>query len=284
MKRFMRPSSISASVIAAMLSSCANPTLVIRPDIERFKKNYPNQIQSFQGKHGQLQFAWSGDPSKRPIVFVHGSPGSWDGWAHFLLDPGLQKDFQLFAIDRPGYGGSDDGKTEPSLEIQADAIFEVLSFNQSHLPAILVGHSFGGPVVAKAAMLQPEKIAGIVFVASSVDPELEHKKWIQYPASWWPIRVLIPTDLRVCNEEIIPLKNELIQMLPDWKKITAKTIVLQGQEDVLVPPGNLDFLVKHLPEKNVLEADLIPGLNHFVPWKRPDLIIEAIQKVNRAIP
>jgi pimeloyl-ACP methyl ester carboxylesterase len=122
-----------------------------------------------------------------------------------------------------------------------------------------------------------------VFVASSVSPDLEEKKWIQYPASWWPIRWLIPTELRVCNEEIMPLKQELMNMLPDWKKISAKTIILQGEKDVLVPPGNLVFLTSHLDSKVILEADLIPELNHFVPWKRPELIVDAIEKVNRVI-
>jgi pimeloyl-ACP methyl ester carboxylesterase len=283
MKRQETAFSLSIAVLTAMLGSCANPTAAIQPDIDRFKRDYPNQIQSFQGKTKKLTFAWSGDPKKRAILFVHGSPGSWEGWAHFLLNSDLQKNFQLFAIDRPGYGGSEKGITEPSLQVQADSILEVLEFNQSHLPAILVGHSFGGPVVAKAAMDHPEKVAGLVLVASSVAPELEKKKWIQYPASWWPIRVLIPTALRVCNEEILPLKEELIRMLPGWKNISAKVVILQGADDALVPPGNLDFLLAHLNPEIVVEADLIPGLNHFVPWKKPELIVEAINRVNHAI-
>jgi pimeloyl-ACP methyl ester carboxylesterase len=275
--------SLSFAVLSALISACANPTATIQPDIERFKRDFPEHIQTFQGKNRTIKFAWSGDSKKRPLLFVHGSPGSWEGWAHFLLDPELQRNFQVFAVDRPGFGGSESGNTERSLSVQAADILEVLDFNQSGERAILVGHSFGGPVIARAAIDHPEKVAGLVFVASSVDPELEKTKWIQYPATWWPIRILIPTALRVCNEEILPLKGELITMLPEWKKIFVPVSVIQGEDDDLVPPANVDFLTKNLPPNSIIETRRIPGLNHFVPWKRPDLILEGIRAVEKCL-
>ncbi len=267
--------------LAGVLSGCANPTVAVDSDIKRFKAEHKDQIQKIVGRHGTLGYAWSGDPKKRPVVFVHGSPGSWEGWSHFLLNPELQKDFHLIAIDRPGYGESRPGIAVPSLKAQAADVLEVLQVNQSDKPAILVGHSFGGPVIAKAAMDAPHRATGLVFVASSVDPDLETTKWFQYPAQWWPIRVLIPSALRVCNEEILPLKGELKSILPDWKSIQARSVLIQGEEDDLVPPQNQDFLVKHLEPKTILKVIRVHGLNHFVPWKRPDLIIDAIRVVDQ---
>jgi pimeloyl-ACP methyl ester carboxylesterase len=237
----------------------------------------------FRSQTRNIEYAWSGDPSKRAVLFVHGSPGSWSGWAHFLLDPELQRNFHLIAVDRPGFGGTDPGKTDPSIVSQAETVLAVLQVNKSGKPAILVGHSFGGPVIARAAMDHPERVAGLVFVSSSVSPELEKTKWYQIPATWWPIRVLIPTKLRVCNEEILPLKGELLKMLPLWKKISAKVVTIQGEEDDLVPPGNQDFLLKNLDKRIVVKTVREPGLNHFVPWKRPDLIKDGITVVNNAI-
>ena len=271
-------STVPGAMFIALLSSCANPAAVVKPDVERFKADFPDHVVKFQGKTRTLQYAWSGDPAKPPLVFVHGSPGSWEGWAHFLLEPELTQNYHVISIDRPGFGGSEVGGVEISLEAQAEEIFQVLQFNQSQKPALLVGHSFGGPVVAKMAMIHPERVSGVVFVASSVAPELEETKWIQYPASWWPIRVLIPTALRVCNEEIMPLKGELQKMLPDWKKITAQSVLSQGDKDDLVPPQNQDFLIEHLPKNSILKVMRIPDLNHFVPWKRPDLIMDAIRE------
>jgi pimeloyl-ACP methyl ester carboxylesterase len=274
---------IFLATLLVLMSSCANPTKVIQSDIDRFKQDYRKQIQFFQSKNQKMQFAWSGDSTKRPVLFIHGSPGSWEGWVKFLLNPVLQKQFQLIAIDRPGYGGSGLGEAVTSLKTQADDILEVLKFNKSNLPAILVGHSYGGPVIARSAIDYSEKVSGLVFVASSVSPELEKTKWFQYPANWWPIRVLIPTALRVCNEEILPLKGELQSMLPFWKQISAKVAIIQGGKDDLVQPENLDFLLNHLNPKVIISVVREPELNHFVPWKRPELIVAGILAVNRAL-
>jgi pimeloyl-ACP methyl ester carboxylesterase len=274
---------VSTFFAIMMLGACANPSSIVQDDALTFKNEYPGHIQNVGNSGRKIQYAWSGDPKKRPLLFVHGSPGSWEGWAHFLNDQKLRDHFQVISVDRPGYGGSEPGETEPSLEAQAEQIAEVLKTNESGLPAILVGHSFGGPVIAQMAMSYPDKVAGLVFVASSVSPDLESTKWFQYPASWWPIRILIPTDLRVCNEEILPLKGELTRMLPKWSSITAKAVLIQGEDDPLVPPANLDFLIKHLRPELIVKTDRIPGLNHFIPWKRPDLIFDGIWDLEKAI-
>ena len=266
-----------------MLNACANPKVAIESEIKHFKLEHSDQILKFNGKNGVMGYAWSGDPTKRAILFVHGSPGSWEGWTHFLVDPELQKNFHLIAIDRPGYGESRPGVAVASLAIQAADVVEVLKFNKSHKPAILVGHSFGGPVIARLAIDFPDQVAGLVFVASSVDPSLETTKWFQYPAAWWPIRLLIPSELRVCNEEILPLKSELMLLMPFWKNIKAPSVLIQGELDDLVPPGNQDFLVEHLEKTTVINVMRLPDLNHFIPWKRPDLIIEGIQEVDHAL-
>ena len=257
-----------------------NPTKKIEKEIIQFKKEYPDQILTYQSPHRTMNYAWSGDPTKRPILFVHGSPGSWDSWSEFLLNKDLQKNYHLIAVDRPGYGKDNLGLTEISLKKQSEDIIAVLKTNHSGLGAILIGHSFGGPVIAKAAMDFPNQIAGLIFVASSVDPDLEEIRWIQYPASWWPFKYLIPTALRVCNEEIFSLKNELTAILPDWKKITSSVVIVHGEKDPLVPVENVDFIKKNLNEKQILMIFREPELNHFVPWLRPDLILKSIQIVN----
>jgi pimeloyl-ACP methyl ester carboxylesterase len=273
--------SIAAALMA--FSACANPSAVVKDEAVEFKEKFPDHILKIKSDDRNMQYAWSGDPNKRAILFVHGSPGSWDGWAHFLLDPSLRENFQVIAVDRPGYGGSGPGVTERSLQKQADLLMEVLKSNKSGLSAILVGHSYGGPVIAKMAMSYPNRVAGVIFVASSVDPELEKTKWYQYPADWWPIRALIPSPLKVCNQEIFALKDELITMMPSWKTFSVKVVTIQGEDDDLVPVRNQDFLLKELDPKLIVKVDRVPGLNHFIPWQRPDLIFNGIAAMADAI-
>jgi pimeloyl-ACP methyl ester carboxylesterase len=271
----------ASCLIFFLLSSCSNPTASIHPDIETFTKNYPANFGFVTSNNRTVHYTWSGDRSKRPLVFVHGSPGSWQGWAHFLVNKDLQKNFFIIALDRLGFGESGRGLTEPSLQKQAHAVLEVLKLS-SHR-AILVGHSFGGPVIAGAAMLDPQKIAGLIFVASSVSPELEKTKWIQYPASWWPIKFFIPTELRVCNEEILPLKNELLKQKNFWPSIQSRIAIIHGIDDQLVPIQNVDFLSAHLKKEAIILVEKIPRQGHFVPWERPDSIMRAIELVNASL-
>lgn len=270
-------------MLLTLTIGCTNPTANIQDDVEHFEKSYPDHIEKMKGQHREIQYAWSGDPLKRPLIFVHGSPGSWEGWAHFLMSEQLTSNFQIFSIDRPGYGGSGKGDTEKSLANQGDEVIALLSANKSGLPAILVGHSYGGPVIARAVMDHPDKVAGLVFVASSVSPELEHTKWYQYPASWWPIEYLIPTVFRVCNEEIRALKPELEVMLPLWKDIHVPVAIVQGSADDLVPKENADFIKAHLQPGILVSDQRVPGLNHFIPWKTPERIEVAIDKVDGAV-
>ena len=53
-----------------------------------------------------VNFAYSGDPNKPGIIFIHGTPGGWQAFQGYLADPQLQQDFFMVSVDRPGWGGS----------------------------------------------------------------------------------------------------------------------------------------------------------------------------------
>lgn len=266
-----------------LLSGCTNPARIAEKEAKTFHKMYPNQVKTLNLGKRTLQYAWSGDPRRRLLVFIHGSPGSWHGWSEFLQNPKLQSKFHMVAVDRPGYGGSNAGQSEPSLLKQAQLIQEVLTTNQSGLPVILIGHSYGGPVATQLALIQPVNVAGLILVASSVSPDLEETKWFQIPAQWWPFRSVIPSALRVCNEEILALKGELLRMEPEWEHMRARVAIIHGEADPLVPVQNVDFIQAHVKMNQVTSVDRVPDLNHFIPWKRSDLILKAIFEMNEKL-
>jgi pimeloyl-ACP methyl ester carboxylesterase len=98
-------------------------------------------------------------------------------------------------------------------------------------------------------------------------------------ARWWPIRYAVPETLEECNEEIMALKSELAVLDNEYDRVTAPVWVIQGEEDDLVQKENVDYLERKLGEK-IVHIERIRNLNHFVPWKRPDLIKEAIRKIS----
>ncbi len=244
-----------------------------KSQIDLFKTTGKDHIHTLEGFHRTIGYADVGNPEHRPVMFVHGSPGSKDGWYAFLMNEKLIKQFQLITVDRPGYGMSAPGVTESSLQKQAEDLWSVLKINKSGKKPILVGHSFGGPVIAKMAMLHPDEVSALIFVASSVDPKLEETKFIQKLGGLWGIRSLIPEPLRVCNEEILTLKKELEELLPHWSEIKANIFIVHGDKDPLVPVENVDFLKKMTHPHSV---NILVGVNHFIPWQHPEAIEEAI--------
>lgn len=215
-------------------------------------------------------------PGSLPVVvFVHGSPGSWDAFIAFLNDSALYRRARLVAVDRLGFGKSGLGQAEPSLQKQAAAVAAVISQVTPSGRAVLVGHSLGGPVIIRLAMDYPDRVKSLILVAPSISPDLEKQEWFRPVLAAFPFRQLLPAELDVSNREIRPLRGELQQMMPLWSSIMVPVTVIQGESDNLVPPGNADFAKRMLTHAPVTMR-MLPGMNHFIPWRRADTIHDAI--------
>jgi pimeloyl-ACP methyl ester carboxylesterase len=244
-------------------------------------KKYKGTLHSYSvGGSRRINYLKAGDENKPLVIFVHGSPGSLDAFLDFMADTILLKQAQLITVDRPGFGYSNFGYAEPSLQKQASYLKPIVEENKNHRPIILVGHSMGGPVIARMAMDYPELIDGLVFVAGSVDPELEpNETWFRAPFATPFLRWILPRSIRASNEELYKLKPELQEMVPLWKKITARVIIIQGKKDVLVPYANAEFAKKMLVSSPSVELVYKDDMNHFVPWSNPELIQQAVLKL-----
>lgn len=222
-----------------------------------------------------ISYAAIGDPSKPVVFFVHGSPGSWSAYADFMKDSVLLREAYLVSVDRPGFGYSDFGHGEPDLSVQSATMLAVLQAIAPDARPVLVGHSMGGPVIARMAMDAPEAMSALVFVAASVDPDLEPANWYRHIMTFPVVRQIIPRSFRASNTELLPLRGELETMLPMWEKIAVPATVIQGTDDSLVPAGNAAFIEAHL-EQVPVRMRMLEGVNHFIPWTHPEEIRNAI--------
>jgi pimeloyl-ACP methyl ester carboxylesterase len=204
------------------------------------------------------------------FVFIHGTPGSWDAFKGYFLDSALYNHATIASSDRPGFGKSSNGEAIASLEKQSELLKPILEKYPS--PRILIGHSLGGPIVARMAMDYPELVEGIIMLAPALSPALEPEEdWFRVPMRWPILRSLVPKVMRVSNEEVIYLKEELELMLPLWKDIKASSVVIQGTSDNLVHPGNgpfADSMLVNAPK----EIIMLDNQNHFLPWNETALI------------
>ncbi len=231
---------------------------------------------AFKRIEGGLHFLQIGDdPSKPYVVFIHGSPGSlWD-CGDYLTDSMLFAAFNLISIDRQGFGLSDYGRAERSLQVQANQLYDILKTCRNQ-DIYLVGHSFGGPIQAKAAMMYPNLIRGLVMVAPSIsaahEPANGWRKIVNFPLLRW----FTPPALKVCNQEIIPLKQELLQLEKGWSEVKVPVTIIQGTSDRLVPKENALFAKKAMGQNSQVKLVMLENANHFIFWSEKDLIRDEI--------
>ncbi len=100
---------------------------------------------------------------KPPIVLVHGAFENAQVWGHVAAK--LQADgYKVVAVDLPGRPGAPAAPDKVSLDLYRDTVVKAL--RKFHRPAVVVGHSFGGIVIADVAQKDPRKVKTLVFVAA----------------------------------------------------------------------------------------------------------------------
>lgn len=238
-------------------------------------KEKKGTLQKYYVGNRVINYLKVGDTALPLVVFLHGSPGSLSAFIDFMGDTALLSKAELITVDRPGFGLSNFGYAEPSLQKQAALLRPILEEHKNQRPIILVGHSLGGPLIARMAMDFPDLVDGLVMVAPSIDPELEPNEWFRAPLATPFLKWILPRSIRASNDEIYKLKPELEEMLPLWSKIKANTIVIQGKKDSLVPKANADFAQKMITQAPV-KLVLVDSMDHFIPWSNPELIRNAV--------
>lgn len=260
-------------IFLTLLCSCMEFRISEEEAVAQFEHDSPN-FTSVDIEGRTVHFVHTDQGNDTLVAFVHGSPGSWNAFIEYFKEDSLTSRFDVVSLDRMGYGESDFGVPEPSLEVQARLLDGALStFDHSY--KILVGHSLGGPICARMGMDFPNEYEKLVLVAPSIDPAFEVdgklRTWFRTPIP----RIITPKEFWVSNEEIIPAKEELEKMTALWGQIKARVLVVQGTDDSLVPKENADYAQKMLPD-SILEVRLLDGVDHFIPWSHPEEIVRAI--------
>jgi pimeloyl-ACP methyl ester carboxylesterase len=112
---------------------------------------------------GQLQVTWCG-PGQDIVVLLHHAPSSSVCWTEVLPEFAIRGRC-AWAIDLPGYGGSDRADRPvtgpgPELAWYADRMAEVIA--TTGRPAVLVGRQTGAAVAAAVAVRRPELASSLV--------------------------------------------------------------------------------------------------------------------------
>ncbi|MCB1168987.1 MAG: alpha/beta hydrolase [Leptospiraceae bacterium] len=279
----------------AALAPALFPLLLSCIDFHRSKEQIHDALSGRQVQEATLPSgAYSihtlavGPSTGRPVLFIHGSPGSWDNYLDVIgyLDSsseptekeGDSEPLLLIFYDRPGFSRTSPSRALPDLKGQAEAARTVLQHYSSR-PAITVGHSYGGPVAMELALMAPEAVSSLVLIGASVDPSLEELRWYNYAAQ--ALSPVLPTELVNSNEEMLPVKADLKKQeetLKEARKMPP-VYVLHGTDDSLVPVENVNYIYSMLKGRSpLLCIRTLRGEDHFIPWTDARLLAETVRE------
>ena len=151
------------------------------------------------------------DPSKPPLVLVHGLGSAGSIWKSLL--PELMNDFSVYAVDLPGHGQAP-LHTEIGLEPDSLArnIIEMMERDHGVTELHAAGNSLGGWIALEMAACAPDRVKSVTALA---------------PAGLWhegPTQKLPPSMLARILAKISQFFMPLAYHLPPLKAIGYKKI------------------------------------------------------------
>ncbi|WP_121344906.1 alpha/beta fold hydrolase [Gillisia mitskevichiae] len=108
-----------------------------------------------------------------PLLLLHGFLESSSIWDPFVEE--LSKRRQVITIDLPGHGKSGSLEEVHSMDLMADAVFNVLQQLKTEQVTI-IGHSMGGYVSLAFCKKFPILTKGLVLLNSTPEPDNEDRK------------------------------------------------------------------------------------------------------------
>jgi pimeloyl-ACP methyl ester carboxylesterase len=110
----------------------------------------------------RLRYAAAGDGT--PLVLVHGLGGTIENWR--ALAPALAARHRVLVPDLPGHGRSELLPEARDVDALAEAVLGIADAEATG-DAVWIGHSLGGLVALRAAVLRPDAVRGVVLAAAA---------------------------------------------------------------------------------------------------------------------
>jgi pimeloyl-ACP methyl ester carboxylesterase len=232
----------------------------------------------------------------QPLVMIRGVGSNVDHWYEQV--PVLSKNYQLLVFDNRGIArSSDPGGSFSTKDMAADtiALMEAVGIKKAHV----LGYSMGGMIAQELALAYPEKINGLILVATDCGISLRIKARPEYSRLFSEMILLGTNEAKTAaaayesRSDIIQRYAEVSLRFPapqkslerQWEaitrhdacgrlqNITAPTLVITGSEDVLIPPENSRVLAERIPDARVRSID---GGGHL-------FVVEQAQQFNEAV-
>ena len=209
------------------------------------------------------------------VLCLHGSGACSIVWSYQVSR--LSRQFRIIAPDLPGHGQSE-GTALESAESYArwvDRFARALELDGF----FLMGHSFGGAIVQEYARLYPEKLKGIILIATGTCFKLS-RAYRELHASGADVENLdsldIPQPVRQGYALLKKVSGPLLHAdllaagcfdsTPWIASVQTPALVLWGSADFITPRDLPETLAQTLPHASF---QIIPGAGHVLMVEAP---------------
>lgn len=242
--------------------------------------------------HAGAALTASRPTAARPtIVLVHGAFADASGW-NGVTAALTAKGYPVLSIANPLRG------------VASDAGYAASVMRAVKGPAVLVGHSYGGMIISKAAEGNPD-VRALVFVAALAPDEGETVSGLanKFPGSTLGEALAEPVPLADGGTELTIRQDKFRQQFAAdvalsqaaamavsqrpvmvaalneaatgaaWKRIPSYFVY--GTADRNIPLAALRFMARRAQGKNIVE---VPGGSHVVMVSHPEVVVKLIEE------
>ena len=220
------------------------------------------------------------------LVFIHGWGGTSEIFKPLYY---FLKDFEIYDLDLPGFGKTPIEKTM-TLKDYADFVYEFLEDNKIERP-IIIGHSFGGAVATKLALLYPDNISKLILVDASAIRRprrkmilLEKIMPILKPIIVGKLKQIIIKLLKFDKTDYAQIKSRELKetfknvikenLQPYLFEIKSPTLIIWGEKDKITPLADGQLIAKTIPGAKFA---VIKNAGHFVFLEKPEEFVKLIK-------
>jgi 3-oxoadipate enol-lactonase len=259
----------------------------------------------------RIHYEVTGKPGATPVLMIQGLGASKNAWNLQRIAMGTR--FRIISFDNRGAGRSDKPTVPFTLEQMAEdaiAVLDAAGIETAHV----VGASMGGVISQIVAVKHPHRVRSLTLVCTAcrnhpwrqellqswaktaeekgmIEVGKEAAQWVMSPRSFrrlvpaftWmgPLAALRPRHSFVSQiDAILNTREDLVDQL---STITAPTMVIVGNQDILTPRGDSEEIAERIPNSELV---VISGAAHGLMMEHSStfnkILIEFLQRTELA--
>jgi pimeloyl-ACP methyl ester carboxylesterase len=241
-----------------------------------------------------VRIYWEEEGSGHPLLMIMGLSFSLAMWGE--LRPFLAQNFRTILFDNRCVGSSDSPLPPFSLATMAQdaiAVMDAAGVSSAHV----LGVSMGGMIAQELALMAPDRVDrltlgcthcgglqavraewSVLYALASplMLPETKLRRIVPYIYDRHTPLGLIEQDLAIVRRHAPTMRGFLQQLAAivgwhSWTRlpqIKADTLVIHGENDLLIPVQNARILAERIPNSRLA---ILPQASHIFPTDQPDL-------------